>query len=1274
MSDTPNAINAIEAGQPDDILAALNEIVWAADASTLEISYISASVYPVLGYTVSEALESPWQWLDWVRESDRVRVKSQLSRISLSVPIDLTYSVVCPDNRVCQICNRVRLVTDESHGSARLVGMMHRLTDPMPQSSLVQQPSTLPESHTIPDPPWDINGLLRQVIENLNGVFWLNRAPDDRVIYMSPSYEKLWAQPVDHIYRDPHSYLEAVHPDDVEWVKNIFNLNSFADEVDVEYRLILPDGSLRWVRDRGFPIADDQGTVCSYAGIIEDITSRKQTELALKESEERFRIIFEQAAVGIHRTDESGTLIDVNERFCQMLGYTRSELLGCLEQALTHAEDWPIQLEQAQVIDQGKTVSFSMEKRYLRRDGSTIWTNFTMTQIVTHSRTPKLNVAIVQDLSDRKRTEDALRHSQRMLRLVMDAMPQYIFWKDCNSVYLGCNQAQAQVSGLSTPEEIIGKTDDDLPDTRDQVEFYRNWDRHVIATNTPQYGIVSHQRQTNGQLRWIATTKVPMHDDQGRVVGILGIVEDITHRQQFDDTLRASEEKFAKAFRSSPDAIAIIKFVTGQLLEINDSFLNLLEYARRDVVGCTVVELLIFGNLDDRTTIRRLLEGGGVVQDYEVVVRTQSGRLKTVLLSAELIQLNDESCVLAIAKDITERKCTENLLRSKAQQEHALNEVIRAIRDSLELDTVFTTATEEIATFLDAGRASIKQYLPGEKLWRTVTAYCPNPLAENAIAFDIPDCENPITARLKTGSIIQIDDVHQSYDPISQTLAQLLPGSWLIVPLQSSPQSCGATLDQAPTQTESHSSVWGCLCLIRNRVPLGWNEAEVEMVGAMANQLAIAIQQSELYRQVQHFNACLENQVQERTAQLQLALNFEAGLKRVTDNVRDSLDEAQILQTVVYELGQLLNARCISAGIYDLVQQVVHIDYEYSQPDWSSTHGCVIAIEPAFEIHQALLAGRSLQFCLPHPRFNRPRAAILSCPIADDQEVLGDLWLFRHPHLMFNVSEIRLVEQLASQCAIAIRQARLYQAVQRQVTELETLNQLKDDFLSTVSHELRTPIANIKMATQMLDVVLSQQEAHDPRVARYLQILQDQTRQEMDLINDLLDLQRLEGGASPSDICTIQMHQWLPQIAESFRARAQAHRQQLTLMISPNLPEVQSDLSAVKRILMELLNNACKYTPEGEEIRLAARIKAVELPTSIEISISNTGVEIPEHELPLIFDKFYRIPTADRWKHGGTGLGLALVKQLAEYLGGQITVTSEHGITCFTVEFPLNIV
>ena len=124
--------------------------------------------------------------------------------------------------------------------------------------------------------------------------------------------------------------------------------------------------------------------------------------------------------------------------------------------------------------------------------------------------------------------------------------------------------------------------------------------------------------------------------------------------------------------------------------------------------------------------------------------------------------------------------------------------------------------------------------------------------------------------------------------------------------------------------------------------------------------------------------------------------------------------------------------------------------------------------------------------------------------------------------------------------------------------------------------------------------------------------------------------------------------------------------------LSPNLPPLISNPASLERIVAELLNNACKYTPFGEQIVVTAQTNHNELLSQvIRIAVSNSGVEIPASELPRIFEKFYRIPSTDPWKQGGTGLGLALVQSITRHLGGTVQVSSNAGQTVFTVELPI---
>jgi len=416
-------------------------------------------------------------------------------------------------------------------------------------------------------------------------------------------------------------------------------------------------------------------------------------------------------------------------------------------------------------------------------------------------------------------------------------------------------------------------------------------------------------------------------------------------------------------------------------------------------------------------------------------------------------------------------------------------------------------------------------------------------------------------------------------------------------------------------------------------------------------------------------NLALGTQVQERTLQLQQALDFEARLKRITDKVRDSLDENQIVQAAVKELALGLSVGCCNIALYNLEQRTSTICYEYATYIPAS-QGRVAQMANFPKLYAQLLQKQYFQFCTIAPHPHRGRVAMLACPISDDQGVIGDLWLINQKNHVFNELEIRLVQQVANQCAIAIRQARLYQAATAQVKELEKLNQLKDDFLSTVSHELRTPLSNMKMAIHMLQI--------DPLASareRYLEILQNECIREATLINDLLDLQRLEDTSYTIPQEVVNLQDWLPTVIEPFRVRTQNHDLLLHVELPPSLPPLLSDRTSLGRILTELLNNACKYTPKAGKIALSISYESqpsamtLDLATVISFTICNEA-EISATELPRIFEKFYRVPGVDPWKQGGTGLGLALVQKLVEHLKGTICVESSGGWTTFTVRLP----
>jgi PAS domain S-box-containing protein len=663
--------------------------------------------------------------------------------------------------------------------------------------------------------------------------------------------------------------------------------------------------------------------------------------------------------------------------------------------------------------------------------------------------------------------------------------------------------------------------------------------------------------------------------------------------------------------------------------------------AARDSSGQVVELLWLLQDITERKRYEAAFESDRHLLETQVEQRT-----------AELLETNER-----LKQEIAKRQRAEKALWQRAEGEWAMRVITEHIRQSLNLEEILNTTVAEIRQVQMSDRVLIYRIEPNGD--GVVVAESVDAAWLSFIGITVPSSLfRECMPLYRQGNARVIDDIQQAGFP--EDIAECFHSSQVKAAL-------GVPIMHG-------DRFWGLLAAHQCSAPRHWEPLEIELLKQLAIQLSIGIQQSELYGQVQQLNMNLERQVRDRTAQLQQALDFEALLKRITDDVRDRLDENQILQIVVWELGVGLNIDGCDTGLYDADHTTSTISYEYTL-GIPSSQGQVVQMADFPEGYAQLLQGKYFQFCQLVPD-SRGALTRLACPIVDDQGVLGDLWLFKPQQEAFSELEIRLVQQVANQCAIALRQARLYQAARSQVEELEKLNRLKDDFLSTVPHELRTPVSNMKMAIQMLSISLNRDYAlfaelgkpreQQSKVARYFQILHNECEREIRLIDDLLDLQKLFAGAQPLLLSAIQLQEWLPPIVEPFQERARNHQQTLLLDLPPDLPRFICDPTTLGRILSELLDNACKYTPASERIILKVQAK----PGIVQFSVSNSGVEIPERELPHIFDKFYRIPSNDPWKQGGTGLGLTIVKRLIAHLKGTLRVESKDRQTCFILDLP----
>lgn len=1020
------------------------------------------------------------------------------------------------------------------------------------------------------------------------------------------------------------------------------------------------------VRDRG-PGGSRTDEGCAIAGAMPPQVEPQAPSLQqsscysqLLASEAKLKAILNTAAAAITSAcvfaDRSYTY-DYCSAGCEgIFGYSATELLRdpTLWWSRVHPEDRANQVMSSfAAIFAESPVQF--EYRFQHRDGDWRWLMASITSQWEESLQGWRVIQLHTDISDRKGVETALRQSEGTNRAIIATIPDLLLQIDHQGHYLQVHRRDG-IRLMNPDEGFTGNhIFDGLPEAMAKERML--YVHRALATKRLQ--VYEYAVPFQDEVRYEEARIMPMEDNT-----VLLLVRDITDRKVVEASLRRREQEFRTLVENSPDAIFRCDR-QHRFLYVNPTVTQLTGISADLYVGKTIEELDFPSEMVKRwqgaleqvfTTGReQVLESGmpsplgqGIFYLRMVPEGTTGGLVPSVLV---------------VSRDITALKQAQESLLHQSERERSLRLIAQHIRETLDLDDILAAAVMEVQRILQADRALIFRFdndHSGVVIQESVRPGYPVTLAMRWQDECFPPecyaayCEG----KPRIVPNIALDTWGEC---LVEFMQQTLVQSKIVAPITQS-------------QQDGSVSLWGVLIVHACAECRTWQPEEAELLQQVSNQLAIAIQQAELYSQVQQLNTSLEQQVQERTSDLRQALEFEMLLKRITDQVRDSLDEDQILETVVQELGRGLQLECCDTGIYNADLTTSTIAHEFIQ-SLTSARGITFPIAEAShrDIYPFLFQGQTLQFCDRLPCALRPvyqHLTVLASPIIDDQRVLGDMWLYKREP--FSRSEIRLVQQVANQCAIALRQSRLYQAAQLQVQELERLNQLKDDFLNTVSHELRTPMSSIKMATHMLEISLNQLGVLDgsPAIKRYFTVLQEEGEREINLINDLLDLTRLDAGTEPLDVTSMELQVYLPHVAESFVERTQQQQQRLLIQIPQELPALTTHLPYLERIVTELLQNACKYTPPGETIILSAGNTS----DVFVIDVCNSGVEISSTEYDRIFEKFYRIPNHDPWKHGGTGLGLALVKTMVERLEGSIVVSGSHQprMTRFTVRLPAN--
>jgi PAS domain S-box-containing protein len=303
---------------------------------------------------------------------------------------------------------------------------------------------------------------------------------------------------------------------------------------EAETEGVRDDGSRVPVRLQAFRTIGPDGTVTGFVEIVEDITERKKAEEALRESEERYRVLVETAPDVIYNIAEDGTLVSLNSAFETITGWSRSEWLGKSFAPLVHPDDLPIAMETFKSALNGKTPPL-YELRILSKSGEYLVGEFTSTPHIAGGRVVG-ELGIARNITERKKAEEALAQERNLLRALMDNIPDYIYFKDRESRFIRTTKSHAKWFGLSDPAEAIGKTDFEFFSDDHAHQAYED-EQEIIRTGQPLLNIEERETWPDRPDTWVLTSKMPLCDEEGKIIGTFGISRDITERKQAEKKL-----------------------------------------------------------------------------------------------------------------------------------------------------------------------------------------------------------------------------------------------------------------------------------------------------------------------------------------------------------------------------------------------------------------------------------------------------------------------------------------------------------------------------------------------------------------------------------------------------------------------------------------------------------------------------------------------------------------------------------------------------------------
>ncbi len=1018
------------------------------------------------------------------------------------------------------------------------------------------------------------------------------------------------------------------------------------------------------IADSGAPIKDETGEIIGAVLVFRDQTEERYARKILSESEQRFSIFMENFPGSVLIKDSEFRPIYSNRKFRELFPFD-------LWKAKTPYETFPSEIAKA-MVDQDQK---AFEDGYVCFEET--WKDIAGKEHVLETHKFRIDLPgskpnlglIMLDITERKSAEEKLHQSEERYRLILSVASDYIFTtfitENGSPQLEWAGGAFEKISGYSVDEYMaIGgwratvHPDDIDIDDRDMERLSKN---KKVET---EIRIIAK----NGNIVWVKVYARPIWNyEKNKLVGIYGAVQNITDRKIMEQALQESEEKFSRAFHSSPDVILLISMTTKQVIEVNERLLNLAGFYPEEVIGKAAYDFNILANPSELYTYYNTLKEGGTVGNTETSIKTRTGKIKHVSISAEVIELKKGKYILAVIRDITERKKAEEALRESEKDYRQLFES--------ESDAIFLIENSS-GRILQANQAAcaLYEYDLSEILTLKNSNLSAEPeQTENVTHNTIIEPEKIVRIplrfhRKKNGTIFPVEITGRFFlkngNPVHIAAVRD------ITERKRAEEELKESEERYRNIFENHSAIKLLIDIDTGQIVdanksalnyYGWTIDEIKKMKIhQINTLSAEAVQKEI--------------VKARNSQV---THFEFKHRLANGSIRDvevfssrvDIKGKEYLHSIVHDITEkkkaekqiILMSRSIEQSPVSIVITSPEGNIEYVNPKFTEVTGYSFeeiigrnvpilrsgkqGKELVKNMWDAILSGKNWEGELHNEKKDGQlywENAIIS-QIVDEH---GNI-----THLVAVMEDITEKKKMIEDLIIAKNKA-------------EEMNKVKSNFFASMSHELRTPLNGILGFSSLLQEELDEK----PELKKMAEAVQRSGNRLLDTLNLILNISKLEAEKLDINLREMNIIPLLREVYNLFIPAAEKKKLLLEIYVENDEIFCSIDESLFVGIINNLVNNAIKYTYEGKVI-----IKASVENNSVIIKVIDSGIGIPEEMQELIWEEFRQVSEGFSRRFEGTGLGLTIAKKYTELLNGKIFVKSKLDVgSTFIVEFPLS--